>query len=204
MIIIFGLAMGYFEATVVVYLRDLYYPDGFSFPLVMIPTRMITIELFRELSTIVMIAAVAIIAGKKLWERFGFFLIPFGIWDIFYYVWLRISINWPLSMFDWDVLFLIPIPWIGPVIAPILIALLMIIFGFKITGLFAQGINFKPTLASWTLSIIGTVLILYSFMRDTDATISQMMPQPYLYSFLIAGLILYLIAFIHAYRRSLR
>jgi hypothetical protein len=204
MIIIFGLAMGYFEATVVVYLRDLYYPDGFSFPLVMIPTRMITIELFRELSTIVMIAAVAIIAGKKLWERFGFFLILFGIWDIFYYVWLRISINWPLSMFDWDVLFLIPIPWIGPVIAPILIALLMIIFGFKITGLFAQGINFKPTLASWTLSIIGTVLILYSFMRDTDATISQMMPQPYLYSFLIAGLILYLIAFIHAYRRSLR
>jgi hypothetical protein len=196
--------MGYFEATVVVYLRDLYYPDGFSFPLVMIPTRMITIELFRELSTIVMIAAVAIIAGKKLWERFGFFLILFGIWDIFYYVWLRISINWPLSMFDWDVLFLIPIPWIGPVIAPILIALLMIIFGFKITGLFAQGINFKPTLASWTLSIIGTVLILYSFMRDTDATISQMMPQPYLYSFLIAGLILYLIAFIHAYRRSLR
>ena len=196
--------MGYFEATVVIYLRNLYYPEGFSFPLVLIPVKMITIEVFRELSTIVMIAAVAGIAGKKLWERFGFFLVLFGIWDIFYYVWLRISINWPSSLFDWDVLFLIPIPWIGPVIAPILVALLMVISGLKITGLFAQGKNFKPTVTSWVLSIIGTVLILYSFIRDTDAAFSRIMPQPYLYSFLITGLILYLIALFHAYRQSSR
>jgi hypothetical protein len=30
---VFSMAMGYLESAVVVYLRKLYYPDGFKFPL---------------------------------------------------------------------------------------------------------------------------------------------------------------------------
>ena len=30
---VFGITIGYFEAAVVVYLRAIYYPEGFAFPL---------------------------------------------------------------------------------------------------------------------------------------------------------------------------
>jgi len=33
------------------------------------------------------------------------------------------------SLLDWDILFLLPLPWWGPVLAPVLIALLMIVWG---------------------------------------------------------------------------
>ena len=199
-IIVFGIAIGYFEATVVVYLRELYYPEGFSFPLKMIQGRMIVIELFREASTIVMLITVAVLAGRKFWERFGYFLILFGVWDICYYIFLKVTIDWPSTVFDWDVLFLIPMPWIGPVIAPSLVAALMIAVGISITCLVDRGYDFRPTWLSWLLSIAATALILYSFMRDFDATLHQQMPQAYSYWMLIAGLFLYCTAFGHVYR----
>ena len=81
---LFAAAMGYLEAAVVVYLRDLLYPGGFSFPLRDMPARIIVIELFRELSTMVMLVAVAALSGRRFWERFGFFIFIFGLWDVFY------------------------------------------------------------------------------------------------------------------------
>ncbi len=201
--IVFAVAMAYFEAAVVVYLHEIFYPGGFEFPLTAISTRLLAVELGRELSTMLMLAAVAFIAGKKSWERFGYFIVIFGIWDIFYYVWLNVTIGWPSSLFEWDILFLIPLPWIGPVIAPILISIMMTVTGIMILRHFAVGRAFRPTPASWILAIIGTLVILFSFMRDTDATLSQQMPSPYLYSFLLIGLICYAIAFWHSYRRSL-
>ena len=195
--------MAYIETIAVVYLRELLYPEGFSFPLKVIPLNLITLELFREVAAIVMLVAVAAIAGKKFWQRFGYFIILFGIWDIFYYVWLKVTIGWPSSLFDWDILFLIPIPWIGPVIAPVLVALLMVIIGLSITGLLARGYTFRPTGLTWVLSAIGTAAILFSFMRDTGATLHQQMPQPYMYGFLIVGLLLYLVAYLVSYRRAI-
>ena len=195
--------MAYIETIAVVYLRELLYPEGFSFPLKVIPLNLITLELFREVATIVMLLAVAAIAGKKFWERFGYFIILFGIWDIFYYVWLKVTIGWPSSLFDWDILFLIPIPWIGPVIAPVLVALLMVIIGLSITGLLARGYTFRPTALAWVLSAVATAAILFSFMRDTGATLHQQMPQPYMYGFLIVGLLSYLVAYLVSYRRAI-
>ena len=186
---------------VVVYLRELYYPEGFSFPLKMISSKMIMLEIFREATTIVIIFSISAIAARKFWERFGYFIIVFGIWDIFYYIWLKITINWPSSLFDWDILFLIPLPWIGPVIAPVMIALLMIIIGVSLTGLFQNGYDFKPTRATWMLAVIGTLVLLYSFMRDLGAGLYQEMPQPYHYPLLIAGLILYAAAYVISYRK---
>jgi len=194
--------MGYFEAALVVYLRELYYPGGFTFPLTIIPERIIIIELVREFSTMVMLAAVAAVAGKKFWERFGYFIIIFGVWDIFYYIWLKATLNWPSSIFDFDILFLIPLPWIAPVIAPVLISVLMVVCGLVIIKLYARGLAFKPALASWVLAITATIIILYSFLHDIEAGLYQDYPQPYSYWFLGIGIILYVVSFVIAGRRS--
>jgi hypothetical protein len=202
-IFVFAVAMAYFEAAVVVYLRQIFYPGGFGFPLTTMPNRLILIELGREFSTIVMLAAVAAITGKRFWDRFGYFIVMFGVWDILYYVWLKVQIGWPDSLLDWDILFLLPVPWIGPVIAPVLISLLMIFAGVVITRMYSRGIAFRPSLDAWALALLATVAILFSFMRDFGASFHQQMPQPYIYSLLFGGLLLYVGAFLMSYRRSL-
>src|SRR3954468_21226333 len=69
------------------------------------------IELVREAATLVMLAAVGGLAGRTRRARFAYAAIAFGIWDIFYYVWLKVMCDWPTSLFDWDILFLLPLPW---------------------------------------------------------------------------------------------
>jgi len=201
---LFATSFAYVEATVVVYLRELIYPEGFSFPLKDIPPRLIAIELLRELATMIMLLAVALIIARRAWERFAYFIFAFGIWDIFYYVWLKVTIDWPASITEWDILFLIPLPWIGPVLAPALISALLIVVGYLVARLTNCGGNFRPPLLAWILATLATALILYSFMRDTDATLRFRMPQPYSYQLLIAGLLLYVIGFIVAYRSATR
>ncbi|MBM2841137.1 MAG: hypothetical protein HW412_1665, partial [Bacteroidetes bacterium] len=167
---LFGVTFAFVESSVVVYLRSIYYPEGFAFPLKLISQQHLTVELAREAATIVMLAAVGILAGSKAWERFGYFLVAFGVWDIFYYVWLKVILDWPASLSDWDILFLIPLPWIGPVIAPVFISLLMILCGLTIAVRFEQRKFFHPNRWSWMLAIAGTLVVLYSFMTDTEAT----------------------------------
>ena len=203
-IVIFAVAMAYFEAAVVVYLRELYHPEGFMFPLKAVPTGEIIVELFRELATMIMLVMVAVMSGRKSWERFGYFLILFGIWDIFYYVWLKATIGWPSSLLDWDILFLIPLPWIGPVIAPVAVSALMIIIGLSMTRLCQKGFSFKPTVRTWILAVLATAMILFSFMYDLDATLRFQMPRPYLYWLLISGLALYIVAYLHSYEKTAR
>lgn len=187
----YAVAMALVEAVVVVYLRDVYYPDGFTFPLRFIPFQRITLEVGREAATLVMLAAVGYLAGRALWERFGWFMLAFGVWDIWYYLWLRIVLNWPATLFDWDILFLIPLPWIGPVIAPVLIAVEMCVVGFLITRRYAAGRAIHPPLSAWVLAGGATALLLWSFMRDLDAGLHQAMPRPYPYPALFVGLVLY-------------
>ena len=185
---IFGVAFAFVESSVVVYLRAIYYPEGFSFPLKLMSPQHLWVELMREAATIVMLAAVGIVAGSKAWERFAYFLVAFGVWDIFYYVWLKVMLDWPASFSDWDILFLIPLPWIGPVIAPVLVSMFMIVFGVVIVVRMEKRLWFHPTLVSWILSVIGCVIILYSFMMDTAATLHGEDPLPYHYGYLAVGL----------------
>lgn len=201
---IFGIAMGYLEAAVVVYLRAIYYPEGFSFPLKAMTDYKIVVEVFREVATILMLLAVAMLAGKKGWERFAHFIIIFGVWDIIYYLGLKITLDWPSTIFDWDILFLIPLPWIGPVIAPILISLLFIISGILISWSINNGYEFKTSKLSHIFVIIGVALILYSFMHDTGATLYQHPPKPYRYELFIIGYVLFILAFVKSIRRTLR
>ena len=195
-VFLFAIAFAFVEAAVVVYLRALYYPGGFVFPLHAIATDHIAVELTRELSTLIMIAAVACVAATRPWERFALFIFIFGTWDILFYLWLKVTSNWPLTPFDWDILFLIPLPWIGPVIAPVLVALTLAICGVLLVLRLERGLVVHLTILSVALWLCGTCVILYSFLSDTEATLRGMMPLPYRYELLGIGLVLYIAAFL--------
>ena len=89
------------------------------------------------------------------------------MWDIFYYVWLKVMSGWPGSLFDWDVLFLLPLPWWGPVIAPVSIALLMILWGTLATASPEPGRCSRREARLWAVAGAGAALALYVFMADT-------------------------------------
>lgn len=131
-IVIFAIAFAWVESSIVVYLREIYFEGSFSFPLViqwkagaLFLDKIMRIELAREIAAIVMLAAMSWVAGKNALQKFCFFMIAFGIWDIWYYIWLWIMVRWPEGFLTWDILFFIPLPWVGPVITPLLIAATM-------------------------------------------------------------------------------
>jgi hypothetical protein len=163
---LFAIAMGALEAIVVVYLRQIYYPLGFDFQLTLLSPRMLTVECSREAATIVMLVAVGILAGRDTLQRFAYFLYTFAVWDIFYYVWLKLLLDWPSSFLTWDVLFLIPVPWIGPVLAPLICSLTMILLAGIIICLKENGCMIKIKLSEWSLASLGASIILFTFVRD--------------------------------------
>ena len=128
-IVLYSVGMGYVEAAVVVYLRRIYYPEGFKLTLAPIELHILRMEIGREVATLVMILGVSLLAYENRLKKMGAFLLIFGIWDIFYYVFLKALLNWPASFMTMDVLFLIPVPWIFPVVLPISVSTLMVGFG---------------------------------------------------------------------------
>ncbi|HEX9007344.1 MAG TPA: hypothetical protein VF889_08610 [Bacteroidota bacterium] len=193
---VFAAAFGFVEAAVVVYLRALYYPEGFQFPLRLMAPGMIPVELTRELATLIMLASVGILAGRSRWDRFGAFMVAFGVWDIAFYLWLRFLVAWPATIVDWDILFLLPLPWIGPVLAPVLIALVMTVGGAWMMTVSGRGERFHITPQPVALALAGTAILLYSFMHDTGATLHGAMPAPYSYPLLGIGLACYVASFV--------
>jgi hypothetical protein len=164
---LFALAMAWVESAVVLYLRtmvnrlDPFQPNplpqftGFAFA-----------ELIREAATLVMLLTVGWLAGRNLATRLGYALFAFGVWDIFYYVWLVPMTGWPHGLLDWDILFLIPLPWWGPVLAPVLIALMMTVWGV-LTTQFEWGARFALANGRvWLCNLAGVGLALYVFMAD--------------------------------------
>ena len=107
---VYAVAMAYLESAVVVYLRAIYYPQGFSLPLVLIEPSIAAIEIGQEAATLVMLLSVTALASADRWEWFFAFCLSFGVWDVFYYVWLWAFLRWPPSLLTSDVLFLIPVP----------------------------------------------------------------------------------------------
>jgi len=189
-IILFSVAMAYLESAIVVYLRELYYPDGFSFPLKLIPGKILIIELGRELATIVMLFSVAMIAGNLLIERISYFLFAFGVWDIFYYLWLKIFINWPESLLTNDLLFLIPVPWISPVLAPVIVSVVFITFSVLALKNADAGRKVKLNFLSLILIASGVLLILISFMWDYENRLNSVSPVEFMWGVFIVGLVL--------------
>ncbi|HEV8263801.1 MAG TPA: hypothetical protein VGQ06_02545 [Gemmatimonadales bacterium] len=156
------------ESAVVAYLRALH--PGDPPPTVLLyamPDRLIAIEVGREAATLVMLLAVAILAGRGRWERFLYFSLAFGIWDICYYVWLWVFIAWPPSLLTWDVLFLIPVPWLAPVLAPVIVSVCLVAGASWLLALEARGGGATPAIPrwAWAVAAAGGVLVLVSFMR---------------------------------------
>jgi len=193
---IFAIAMGFLETVVVIYLRKLYYPNGFSFPLKgFISTEIIGIEWLREIATIIMLLAVGYLAGKKFYEKFAYFIYAFAIWDIFYYGFLKITLAWPQSLTTWDILFLIPWAWAGPVITPILSSLLLITMALLIIHFNDKGKKVKISCKEWTFLIIGLALVLYTWLYDygkvifNNLDIAAYVPASYKWVIFLLGII---------------
>ncbi len=163
---IFAIAMGFLEAIVVVYLRELYYPGGFEFPLRLMSPELVTAEWIREIATLVMLAGVGIIAGRNGLQRLFYALFAFGIWDIFYYVALNLLLGWPASLLTWDILFLIPVSWLGPVLAPVINSLTMILMALLFIGRQEKGYYVRLGVSDWILIISGALVILYTYLVD--------------------------------------
>ena len=162
----FAIAMGFLESAVVVYLREILYPEGFAFPLSPIPVSLALTELFREVATMIMLVTIGIIAAKRFSTGFAWFIFCFAIWDIFYYVFLKLLLGWPESLFTWDVLFLIPTTWTGPVLSPILVSLTMILLAVVILVRADQGLDSSIPRMVWTGLICGSLILIFGFVFD--------------------------------------
>ena len=164
-VVAFAIAMAWVESASVYYIRALvdriepYQPVPLP-----IHEALGYVELWREAATLVMIATLGTLAGRTWRLRAGYAAIAFGVWDISYYVFLRIITGWPRTLLDWDILFLLPLPWWGPVLAPVSIALLMILWGTLETQ---SGDRPADARWTWALACIGTALALGVFMIDT-------------------------------------
>jgi hypothetical protein len=196
-VVVFALAMAWLEAATVYYLRVLVgrlnpYQDN---PL---PIHGILghVELVREAATLVMLFTVGMLAGRTWQTRLAYTAVAFGVWDIFYYVFLKAICDWPTSLFDWDILFLLPLPWWGPVLAPVCVALLMILWGTLVSQRRAGSLPASIALTR-VLGSIGIALALYAFMADAlhvvhlggDAT-RTVLPQTFNWSVFVVGLTL--------------
>lgn len=170
---IFAISMAFFESAIVVYLRQIAYPDGFSFPLKPLDHTLAITEVWRELFSMVMLLSVAFLISKNKMERFAWFIYNFAVWDIFYYVFLKLMLGWPASFFTMDILFLIPVAWTGPVIAPILLSLLMLILAIAILNFSPRSRRVRFKKVEILLLIVGSILALISFMLDYLKFFSQ-------------------------------
>jgi len=192
---LFAAAMAYLESAVVLYLRMLYYPEGFEIILKPMPLRIYLVELGREAATIVMLFVVARLAFRSFWMRFSTFLYLFGVWDIFYYAWLFVFIRWPQSLATWDILFLIPVAWIGPVWSPLCVSLNFILASIILNVMFKRGIVLTSKWYHWIVAIAGAGMIFYSYVDRVPDLLKGITPTVYSWKWLVAGLVMGWLAF---------
>jgi hypothetical protein len=193
---IFALAMAYAEAAVVVYLRRIYGITDLVRDVAAYDPALAAVEAGREAATLVMLVAAGLAAGRSRQARLGFALFAFGLWDILYYAWLRVLIGWPRTLLDQDILFLIPLPWWGPVLAPVLIALLAAAGGALAVVHDDRGRVLRPGPAGWCALGAGMLAALYAFMADalralpaSPEALSRLRPTAFNWPLYSAGLL---------------
>lgn len=212
----FGISFGYVEAAVVIYLRALYEPlrqrltpgraPGDLFPLVnrekMVAEApetalLLNVEVIREAATIVMLAAAAMLvtAERSLW--LPTLSIAFGAWDLSFYLFLKLWIDWPASLLTWDLLFLLPVPWVAPVLAPVIVSFTII--GCGVVTLY------RPIYTEWrhwTGLFLGGALVILSFTWDFRHVIAGNMPRPFTWWLFVTGEAVSLGSFLHGFLRQ--
>lgn len=190
---VYASAMAYLESAVVVYLqRALSMSPSTLFPLRDQATLggLASIEAGREVATIVMLVAVGWLAGRRSLERLAWTCVAFGIWDIGYYFWLWVFIGWPSSLGTTDLLFLIPVPWVAPVLAPLLVSLALIIFGLLVARRLRSGRSFVPNSKHWLLLIAGGLVVILSFTLDSGNIRRGGMPTSFAWPVFAVGMVM--------------
>jgi hypothetical protein len=190
----------------------LYYPNGFAFPLTLMSDTNAIVELLREGATIIMLLGIGLLGGRTYNQRFAFFISSFAIWDIFYYVFLKAFLDWPDSFFTWDILFLIPVPWIGPVMDPIIISLTMILLAAILVFRDQQSTSNRLDRKEWILLVAGSLVVIGSWtweylqysasVADPSTAINTFVPQTYSWMMFWAGEGLLLLAIYNFWRRT--
>ena len=212
---LFGIAFGYLEASVVVYLRTIYEPirqkisprpANELFPLITVAqlqeagpdnTRRLLTELGREAATLVMLAAIGLGVAGNFAQWAGAFLVAFGVWDIFFYLSLKVLIDWPPSLLTWDLLFLLPVPWVGPVAAPVIVSLSMITCGLIVL--------YRPVelhAKHWTAIIVGGLIVVTACCLDYANISRGGMPHPFHWGVFLMGETIGIAGFAAALARS--
>jgi hypothetical protein len=215
-LLLFGISFGYVEAAVVIYLRALYEPlrqrltpgraPGDLFPLAnrekMVAEApetalLLNVEVIREAATIVMLAAAAMLvtAERSLW--LPTLSIAFGAWDLSFYLFLKLWIDWPASLLTWDLLFLLPVPWVAPVLAPVIVSFTII--GCGVVTLY------RPIYTEWrhwTGLFLGGALVILSFTWDFRHVIAGNMPRPFTWWLFVTGEAVSLGSFLHGFLRQ--
>ena len=158
----YALGMALLEAIVVIYLRALLLVSSEQVSL----GSHLRVEIYREMGTLVMLAAVGWLAGQDKLDRLAYALFAFGLWDIGYYAWLKVLIGWPATPLDWDILFLIPLRWWGPVLAPILMASLICVGAVLAVVRLERRERLGITSVRLVCLGLGCLLALYVFMAD--------------------------------------
>jgi len=222
-LLLFGISFGYVEAAVVVYLRDLYaplhaqfHPDrstGDLFPVMRVEQlqsagplamRWLRTELIREFATLVMLASVGSVLARNIRQWFAGFMISFGVWDIAYYAFLKLMIDWPDSLLTWDLLFLLPVPWAGPVLAPLLVATTMILAGSVILYRELRGRTIALRWHQWLTILSGGAIVVVAFCWDYRNLLDGGVPNPFNWVLFFLGMGIGTSGFVFAVRPSTR
>lgn len=194
-LIVWGIAFGMIEAAVVIYLRKIYYPNGFDFPIVWADFDVALVEIVREFATLVLMWSLATLLHKKSVNKLAAFMIVFGVWDIFYYLFLKLFLGWPASFATWDILFLLPYPWVGPVWPPVVVSLSLIWAGYCILGGHFKEQDIVIYRKDWIQILFSGIVIIISFLIPGKSVIDQTVPNHYPWYIFAAGLIWGLVVF---------
>lgn len=213
-----GIGFGFVEAAVVVDLRAVLAPrdgrtvarlDGELFPMIA-PERLtrdnptagwlLRVEILREVATLVLLAGAGIAIGQTFVGRFAAFVAAFGVWDLTYYLFLKFLIGWPASVWTWDILFLVPVPWSAPVLAPSLVAATLVAAGSIVLVKEARGRAFRISGRQWTALVMGGIILIASFCWDWRTIAAGGMPGVFPWPVFFVGEAVGLAGFVHAWR----
>lgn len=214
-LVLFAVAFGYVEAAVVVYLRHVYeplrqvlYPQapaGDLFPLVPIAQlssehlRLLVVELGREAATLLMLAGAGLITARDSRQWIAGFAIAFGIWDISFYLFLKVFLDWPASLLTWDLLFLLPVPWVGPVLAPVIVSVVMIACGLIALRRDWDGSPIPASTRHWVALLASAIAIVASFTWDYRHLLAGASPEQFHWTLFSSGLLAGICTFTHAW-----
>jgi hypothetical protein len=199
-VLVFAWAMAYLEAAVVVYLEGAIGSHvGDIFPLRPAGElgNLIAIEVGREAATLVIIGAVGILVGRSRLERLAWSAVVFGVWDIGYYAWLFLFSGWPPSPHTFDLLFLLPVPWAGPVWSPVAVSLALIGVGLAAAFSERSGRHLSTNRRHWAAGIGGGLLVVLSYTLDAPRLMDGGLPGPYAWPLFAAGMVLAVLPAVH-------